>query len=251
MKTGIIIQARKGSTRLPGKVVMPFFEGQGILEIIIKKITSRYSKSFIILATTTSEIDNEVAELGRSLGVNVFRGSEDNVLERFINVTKQYQLEGVIRVCADNPFLDVDSFDEFLKWESVSHADYISYGISEDHPTIKTHFGLWAEYVSAAALKKAGELTREKLYIEHVTNYIYGHPEKFKIEIHPLPHNWKNEKSIRFTLDTSEDFDLLQAIYKKFKEEEISMQAETLIEYVKATPEILERMKNEIARWEK
>lgn len=251
MKIGIIIQARKGSTRLPSKVVMPFYEGDSVLKIILDKIALFYPKKQIILATTTSVIDDEVVAVGEQVGVNVFRGSEDNVLKRFIDVIDQYELDGVIRVCADNPFLDVESFTDFLKWESISHADYISYGISTSHPTIKTHFGFWAEYVRASALQKASTLTNEKLYIEHVTNFIYGNPNLFQVEIHPLPNSWSEEKDIRFTLDTPEDFELLQSIYTQFKKEGKSMDVENLISYVKDHPEIASKMSREIARWEK
>ncbi len=251
MKIGVIIQARKGSTRLPGKVVMPFFNKECILEIIIKRIAIKYPNIPIILATTVDEKDDEVVFIGESLGVNVFRGSEENVLSRFTEIIKAFELEGVIRVCADNPFLDVDSFNEFLNWQSESKADYIGFGISATHPTIKTHFGLWAEYVSAAALVKAEKLTQKKLFMEHVTNFIYGNANHFEVEIHELPYGWGNKKDIRFTLDSMEDFNILQSIYSNFKDMELEMTPKNLIEYVDENPGVSEMMKREIARWEK
>jgi spore coat polysaccharide biosynthesis protein SpsF len=251
MNLGIIIQARKGSTRLPGKVVMPFYEGEGVLEIIIKRIAEKYSTRQIILATTNNSSDDDIAKIGKSLGVDVFRGSEDNVLSRFTEVVKLNNLEGVIRVCADNPFLDVDSFVDFIRWETESKADYIGFGISPTHPTIKTHFGLWAEYVSSSALIKTSELTQEKLFVEHVTNFIYGNPSIFKIEIHPLPNNWSSEKNIRFTLDSKEDFDLLQKLYQDCILQNIKFSPTELISYVKKNSDIERQMGDQVARWEK
>ena len=251
MNLGIIIQARKGSTRLPGKVVMPFYEDKGVLEIIIKRVVAKYPKLKTILATTSESIDDDVAKLGQSLGVEVFRGSENNVLSRFTELVKLYNLDGVIRVCADNPFLDVDSFQEFIDWGAESKADYVGFGISSTHPTIKTHFGLWAEYVSASALIKASELTQEKLFVEHVTNFIYGNPDLFKIEIQPLPNNWANEKKIRFTLDTKEDFDLLQKLYQDCILLDIKFSPTELISYVKNNPDIERQMGDQVSRWEK
>jgi spore coat polysaccharide biosynthesis protein SpsF len=251
MKVGIVIQARKGSTRLPGKVVMPFYNDDSILSIIVHRILEIYPKEQVILATTESEVDDEVASVGNDLGVHVYRGSEEDVLDRFVQVINKYELSGVVRVCADNPFLDVSSFAQFIEWNEESQADYTSYGIADGHPTIKTHFGLWAEYVSASALVKASEMTEEKLYIEHVTNFIYGNPDVFEVEIKSLPHNWSKEKNIRFTLDSKEDFDLLADMYCHFIESKIEMTPKNLISYVKKNKNIENQMANQVARWEK
>lgn len=251
MNIGIIIQARTGSTRLPGKVVEPFVNGQSILEIIIERILVKYDAKNVILATTKSRSDDVIEQVGESLGIHVYRGSEENVLSRFTDIIRKFDLDGVVRVCADNPFLDVDSFEELIKWGSENKSDYVAYSVSDTTPTIKTHFGLWAEFVSAKALKKAEELTTEKLYLEHVTNFIYGNPETFKVDLHMLPNNWAYEKQIRFTLDTKEDFDLLKEMYQDCILQNISFSPSSLISYVKSHPEIEKEMANQIQRWEK
>lgn len=251
MNVGIIIQARTGSTRMPGKVVTPFFNSESILEIIIQRILSQYSANDVVLATTLSPLDDAVAQLGAALGVHVFRGSEENVLSRFTAVVGRYNYDGVIRVCADNPFLDVDSFASFIDWAKASSSDYTAFCTTENTPTIKTHYGLWAEYVSSRALLKAAELTQDKLYIEHVTNFIYGNPDQFKIDLHVLPKEWEHEKSIRFTLDSAEDFTLLQQIYENCMQTQYSLAPRSLLAYVKSKPEIEAKMSEQINRWEK
>ena len=251
MKTGIIIQARKGSTRLPGKVVEPFYKNESILEIIINRILKKYDPDKVVLATTDNVIDDEVEVVGLKAGIQVFRGDENNVLNRFTSVIKEYGFEGVIRVCADNPFLDVASFDEMQSWGERNKSDYSAYSVSDSTPTIKSHFGLWAEYVSSRALLKAEALTEEKLYQEHVTNYIYGNPEIFKVDLHVLPNNWGKEKNIRFTLDTKEDFELLKEMYQDCILQKIRFSPATLIAYVKSHPEIENKMAEQVQRWEK
>ena len=251
MNIGIIIQARTGSTRMPGKVVKPFYNDASILEIIIQRILTHFSPTDVVLATTTNTLDDAVEELGQRMGVNTFRGSENNVLSRFTDVITKYQYDGVIRVCADNPFLDVASFDTFIDWAKESESDYTAYGVSDNTPTIKTHFGLWAEYVSGKALLKAAKLTDEKLYLEHVTNFIYGNPHLFTVDIYKLPQQWLNEKSIRFTLDSEEDFNLLQEVYSECMKTNASLEPGSLLAYVKAKPQIEREMARQVKRWEK
>jgi len=251
MNIGIIVQARTGSTRLPGKVIEPFVNGQSILEIIIERILKQYDAKNLVLATTTNPTDDAVQQVGGDLGLNVYRGSEENVLNRFTDVVRNFKLDGVIRVCADNPFLDVDSFSELIKWGTENKSDYSSYSISDTTPTIKSHFGLWAEYVSGNALLKAEEMTNEKLFQEHVTNFIYGNPESFNVDLHLLPNGWANEKNIRFTLDTKEDFDLLKEMYQDCILQDNSFTPEGLISYVKSHPEIEAKMASQVQRWEK
>tara|TARA_R110002050_G_scaffold200591_1_gene335572 strand:- start:125168 stop:125923 length:756 start_codon:yes stop_codon:yes gene_type:complete len=251
MKIGIIIQARTGSTRLPGKVIEPFVGRQSILEIIIERILKQFDADQVILATTVSGSDDPIEKVGNDFGIHVFRGSEDNVLSRFTGVIRQFNLDGVVRVCADNPFLDVDSFHDLIKWGVENKADYSAFSISDTVPTIKSHFGLWAEYVSADALLRAEKLTTEKLYQEHVTNFIYGNSDKFAVDLHVLPHNWALEKNIRFTLDTEEDFKLLEKMYQDCILHTIKFSPASLISYVKAHPEIENEMAIQVQRWEK
>ena len=251
MNVGIVIQARKGSSRLPGKVVESFYNDQSILEIIIYRILKTYDAKKVVLATTTNSIDNEVEQIGQKVGVNVFRGSENNVLNRFTSVVKEYEFDGVIRVCADNPFLDVKSFSDLINWGTKPNVDYVGFSATDARPTIKTHFGLWAEYVSSNALLKAEELTTERFYQEHVTNFIYGNPQLFKIDLHELPNNWAKEKNIRFTLDTKEDFELLKELYQDCILQNIEFTPANLISYVKSQPLIEEKMAEQVIRWDK
>jgi len=100
----IIIQARLSSSRLPRKVLMPFVNNKSILQILIENLLKVFSKDQIILATTKSDIDDELEKFAINNKLNYFRGEESNVLKRFIDCAEHFKVSNIIRVCADNPF---------------------------------------------------------------------------------------------------------------------------------------------------
>lgn len=213
MSIGIIVQARLGSSRLPNKMVEPFYNGKGVLELLLDKIRSQLPDILIVVATTTNPIDDKIQNLCESLQINFYRGSEDNVLQRFIDTAKKYKIEKIIRVCADNPFLDIPDLKVLIQNSINSNADYLSFQTSDYKPTIQTHYGFWAEMVRLKALEKVIKLTLDKTYLEHVTNYIYLNPEEFNLELITISKSIEKKKNIRMTLDTIEDFKLLKEIY--------------------------------------
>ena len=238
MKDGIIIQARTGSTRLHNKILLPFYGEQRIIDILIANIKRACPDKCIVLATTSRAQDDVLAEVARQAGILSFRGDEDNVLDRFI------------RVCSDNPFLRPETFNTFFAEHNFCPADYIAYGFADGRPTIKSHLGLYSELTTIDALRRAAVSTQEKLYIEHVTIYLYTHPEKFKVRLLPLPAELEGRFDLRFTLDTMEDFTLLQELYATFHEK-TDRSVHALLQLVQSHPEYRARMLENIARNEK
>ena len=162
-KLGIIIQARTGSTRLPSKMILPFYGNDGILSILLSRLTQCKLADSIIVATTSSSPDDAICDLVREHRVKCFRGDENDVLDRFIQAARYYGISKIIRICADNPFLDIESLDSLILASENIDADYVSFCTSNHTPTIKTHFGFWAEYVTLAASQggcSAGDLHR-------------------------------------------------------------------------------------------
>ncbi len=187
MKDGIIIQARTGSTRLHNKILLPFYGGQRIIDILINNIKQACPGKCIVLATTNRPQDDVLAEVARRAGILSFRGDEDNVLDRFLCAAETFGIDRFIRVCSDNPFLRPETFATFFAEHTSSPADYIAYGFSDGRPTIKSHLGLYAELTTTEALRRVAAATQEKLNIEHVTIYLYTHPETFHVRLLPLP----------------------------------------------------------------
>lgn len=206
-QTGVIIQARTGSVRLPGKMIMPFWKSKSLLELLLLNFIEDAGNVPVVVATTNSEKDNELVAICNRLEVPVYRGDEEDVLSRFIGAAEFYGFKTVIRVCADNPFFDLPSSLKLVKKLNESNADYSGFLIG-GKPSIKTHIGLWGEAVTVNALKKAAILTQEKIYREHVTNFIYNNPENFSLVFSDAPYGLGDRTDLRFTLDTASDFEL-------------------------------------------
>ena len=224
MQTGIIVQARTGSTRLPNKVLLPFYQEHCILDIILQKLkTLNYP---VVVATSKHPNDNEIVKVANRNNIHVFTGSEENVLERYIYCAQENNFSNIIRVCADNPFIDTSYIEELVD----ESADYSAH-FFQDKPSIQTHWGVFAEFVSLAALKKIQSLTKEKTYLEHVTNYIYQNPELFTItKMNPPILCQAND--IRLTVDTDEDFKLAQTLYKLCVEKHSNFNLSTIVENI-------------------
>jgi spore coat polysaccharide biosynthesis protein SpsF len=217
MNIGIIIQARLASTRLPNKILLDFYKGKTILEILYDRIISNTNYP-VIVATTTNSNDDLLVDFCKKRKMNYYRGSEKDVLSRFISAAECYNFSHIIRVCSDNPCLYFPSIMELGSTLSqYTNSDYIGFKIGEK-PSILTHYGFWAELVCLNALYKANETDKE-IYHEHVTNYLYTHPEKFNIKWLELEEVIKNSTFVRLTVDDIIDFNNAQSIYKIVKED--------------------------------
>lgn len=241
---GVIIQARLGSKRFPRKVLMPFYGGDTVLEYLLKRIKRAINGIPIIVATSVEKIDDEIPELLKGCNdFSVFRGDECNVLDRFIKCATEYGFKKVIRVCADNPFLDVNGLGRLIDYMQKKNVDYAGYYI-DGTPSIKTHYGLWAEGVSLSALKKVAKITNEKVYLEHVTNYIYENEEIFDIAKIEGPIELPIGCPIRFTMDTEGDYVNLRSVCELLQGEDDCM--ENLLRVVQVNKTLLQDMRKEI-----
>ena len=244
MKTGIIIQARKGSTRLPNKMVLPFYKGKGVLELLLEKLIKEFPKEQIVLATTVNINDDELVKMADSFKINIFRGRENNVLDRFINAGDKFAFKNIIRICADNPFLDIPHIHFLIQKIEKDRFDYISYKTESGLPTIKSHLGLFTEAVTLKALKSVNKKTKLPLYLEHVTNYIYEYKNDFRILLIELPQYMSHTESIRLTLDTKEDFEMEKELFINFQ----NLDTKALINHLKQDKSLLNRMELEITK---
>lgn len=249
--TKIIIQARTGSTRLPQKMILPFYENEGIFSLLLKKLISSFDKNDIILATSLNENNDVLVEIAKHHGVNYYRGSENDVLQRFIDAAKEFDAENIIRVCADNPFLDVFYIELLIEKFENFNCDYLSYVTSDGTPSIKTHYGFWAEAVKLSALEKVRELTDENLYHEHVTNFIYANREIFDVNFFKIIPEIDRHKDIRLTIDTQVDFDIQKEIYARLNSYIPNFTSLNVIDFLEDNPHYLEIMKNEILKNQK
>ena len=246
MSIGIVIQARMQSTRLPGKVLLPFWDGEPILGIQIRNIKSAVDAPVIVAIPRDASCD-PLEEFVLSRGAECFRGDEQDVLERFIGAAELNGLSGIVRVCSDNPFLDMASLAELLATARRNPGcDYVSFNVA-GRPSILTHFGFWAEYVGAGALRRVRELTAERLYHEHVTNYVYTHPDSFSIHWIEVPEEVAAYSDIRLTIDTAADMDICRKVYGAVTDNGTRPSSlSAVLAYLEGEPEIRAMMRKQI-----
>ncbi|OEK05206.1 cytidylyltransferase domain-containing protein [Roseivirga misakiensis] len=245
----IIVQARLSSARLPGKILKPFFNGKSILDLQFEALKAL--KLPFVLATTTNKADDLLVEWAQKNEVQFFRGSEHNVLQRFIDCAEQHDAEFLIRICSDNPFIQTTDITGFLQ-KLKAGVDYVSFSDYEGVPAIRKHWGLFVEGVSLKALKKADALLEddESFYREHVTNFIYGHADKFDVELIPAVAEIIHRNDLRFTIDTEQDFNNMQNLATLVSQKEASS-IKGLVDIVDAHQHFLKEMKEGIAKFNK
>ena len=212
MKTGIIVQARMGSTRLPGKILKNFYDDKTLLDIMLDKL-HKIKGVKVIVATSDSASDDQLDSFLKSKGEIVFRGSENDVLSRFVQAARDNGIDDIVRICSDNPFIDVEGIDKLIESSKGSDADYIGFRIN-GKPSILTHFGFWGEFVRLSALEKVAQTTPAGTPAhEHVTYHIYNHPDEYKCEWVEAPRFLQGREDIRLTVDTPDDFANAQIVY--------------------------------------
>ncbi|PNU21156.1 acylneuraminate cytidylyltransferase [Geothermobacter hydrogeniphilus] len=196
-RLGVIIQARMGSTRLPGKVLKPVGD-RPLLGVILRRLERLQSPAEIIVATSELQRDDPVATFCLQTGVRCFRGSEEDVLDRYYHCATGYRFSQVVRLTADNPFVDVAELDRLIRRHLASQADY-------SHSFASLPVGVGAEIFSYQALEESFNHGHLPHHREHVNEFIQERPGRFRIAtLNAAP--GKHRPDIRLTVDTPEDY---------------------------------------------
>ena len=211
LTVGIIVQARMGSTRLPGKVMMEV-SGKSLLEHLVLRLKKVKNADQIIIATTTSLKDDTIEALAVKLSFDFFRGSEANVLQRYYQTAKKYNLDVIVRITADCPLMDPIVVEQIIAcYFDNQPVDYVSNTLQRTFPR-----GLDVEVFSFGALAEAYQAAQRDYELEHVTPYFYQ-SGKFRVLNYS---NSRNSANYRLTVDTQEDFNLIQQIYSAFSSDD-------------------------------
>lgn len=167
-KTIAVIQARMGSNRLPGKSLIKVYKSFSLLELVLMRVKQSNQVDQVVLATSEDKNCDPLQKLADSLGVVVIRGSETNVLSRFVKAIKLLQPKAVVRICADNPLISPEEIDKLVCFFLSEELDYATNNTFE----CGLPDGLGAEIIKAEILEKLPEITDQPLHLEHVTEYI-------------------------------------------------------------------------------
>lgn len=236
MRICAIIQARVGSSRLHRKVLMKLGD-KNILEHVIARLKKVGGLSCIAVATTQELGDDPVAEVAQRSSVECFRGSEYDVLSRMIGAAQAFEADVVVRVCADNPFVDPLFVEELMQFSIKQKLDYAGYRLSNGTPAILTGIGLFAEVVTLPALIKTHAAAYDDAHYEHVTYFIYTHPDEFRIGYKAVNVRIENAH-LWLTVDTKRDLELTRRIYNSLVQMNKPVTTKEIIKYVAQHPDI-------------
>jgi spore coat polysaccharide biosynthesis protein SpsF len=202
-----VVQARTGSTRLPGKVLAPV-RGMPMLAFMLGRLGTDAGDALVV-ATTDSDRDDAVAEVAEAAGAEVVRGPEHDVLGRFALVMQAYRAEHVIRLTADCPLMDPALVDAVVARHLASDADYTTNVLPRTFPK-----GLDVEVCRASALDAAHRTATDRREREHVTPFLYRHPERFRLA------NVRHDDDLsreRWTVDTPADLAFVQDVAERLE----------------------------------
>lgn len=228
MTTGIIIQTRMSSTRLPGKVMLPLAGKPMLWHVVMRSKQSRLAER-VIVATSTDPSDDPIETWCKQNAVDCFRGSLNDVLDRFYQCAVAFKLTAIVRITSDCPLVDQGIIDQGIK-KLNDHSidiDYVSNVLNRTFPR-----GLDCEIFTLAALSEADAHATSTDEREHVTPWIVAHTKTLVLDVDPSFYG-----HFRLTVDEQADYDLMTQLYDRFYQENQLLDTKEIIAYLNQHPE--------------
>jgi spore coat polysaccharide biosynthesis protein SpsF (cytidylyltransferase family) len=226
-----IVQARVGSTRLPGKVLKEV-AGKPMLWHLINRLKRAKNLDRIVVATSQKKEDKKIIELAEELKVESFAGSEEDVLDRYYKAATKFGADTIVRITADCPLLDSQLIDEMIEYfEKEKDIDYLSNVHPPTYPD-----GLDVEIFTYKALEKAWKSAKLRADREHVTPYITNNRDIFKIK------NFRNKidlSHMRWTVDEPEDYEFVKEVYRHLYKEGEFFDTHDILDLLNRHPNLL------------
>ena len=233
-----IVQARMGSSRLPGKVLKEIL-GKPLLWYLIDRL--KWSKTIdkIVIATTTNERDKPILKLADEMGTDSFTGSEDDVLDRYYQAAKKYGMDTLVRITADCPLIDPELVDKIIRryLENRGRFDYVHSGLSFPDGIVET------EVFSFSDLERAWREAMLSSEREHVTPYIWKNPNLFRCDV---VENEQDLSYIRLVVDDERDLKLVSEVFLNLYKEGEIFHLKDILDFLKIRPELLELNKRTV-----
>lgn len=233
-----IVQARVGSIRLPNKV-MKYLEDKTVLEHVCSRVRRSKYIDEVFVATTIDKNNLPLIQLCSSQNIRVFCGSEDDVLDRFYQLSKLIRPNHILRVTSDCPVIDPDVIDLIIENHLRLNSDYTSNTIVDSYPD-----GLDTEIFSFLVLERSWKEANLISEREHVTPYMKKHPDLFSIKSIVSDINYADK---RWTLDTESDYEFLKLIFKKLYKKKYFFGMNDILQLLKEQPS-LEKINSNIIR---
>ena len=206
MRIVATIEARMTSTRLPGKVLLPCL-GRPMLDLMIERLRRVPELDDIVIATTTNQADDPIEQLCHDLSVSVWRGSEDNVMERVLQAAQNFNADVIVELTGDCPLIDPAIVQHCIHAWLDSGSDYLANCLVRSYP-----IGMDTQVFWTKTLADAFSRTTDLNDLEHVSLFIYRHPELYKLtEVEASKEH--TDPELRLTLDTQDDYRLISTIF--------------------------------------
>lgn len=229
MRIAAIVQARTGSTRFPNKVFANL-SNKPLIWHVFNRLKSSQLINSLILATTENPNDDSLIEWANENGIFYYRGSENDVLSRYYFAAKKFNIDIIIRITADDPFKDPEIIDMIVESFIKNKLNFISNNNPPTYPE-----GLDVEVFDIESLELAFNNSKDSYEREHVTQYFYRNPEKFKIQNF---YNFENTSNLRWTIDTEVDYKMATEVYNNLFNERNCFNYKDIIEFLKKFPKI-------------
>ncbi len=226
-----------GSDRLPGKVLKKI-NGRPMLEYVINRVKLSKNLDKVILAIPSASQDDILFKLAKKLNTICIRGSEKNVLSRYLKAAKGTNTDVIIRITADAPLIDPRIIDEMLDSFEKEKCDYLINDVRhKGHPR-----GFDVDVFFTKCLEKTSKLANTDYHKEHITTFMLDHPEIFKVRYYKAPKNLCRP-NYRLCVDEKLDLILIKKIFKHFRKREY-FSAQEIIEYIDKNPKLADINKN-------
>jgi len=205
------IEARMGSSRLPGKTMAPIYNGMPLLECVVRRFRACRMLDDVVVATSVEKGDDVIADWCHTHRVAVFRGSEDNVLERIANTARQFKADAIVQMGADSAYLDYELIDHLIRYYQAGHYDYLCNDLKLTYP-----LGVYGHVVRVTKLL---ELSQKQDIADKdrsdVVRYFWEHPKEYSILNIEAPPEF-HEPQLRLTIDYPEDMEQARSVYAHF-----------------------------------
>lgn len=226
-----VVAARVGSSRMPGKTLAPLAGSPALAHIIRRLRRSRFLDG-VVVATTTSLSDDPIRACALAEGARAFSGSSEDVLNRTLKAAESVGADGIVQVTGDCPLIDVAVCDTVIERFLEAAPDYASNGLTQTYPR-----GMDVEVFPTAVLRDVASRTTDPADREHVTIWIYEHPERYRLlNVEAPPH--QRRPALRLTLDTPEDHALISALYDALHPRDPTFGLDAVLAYLERHPEL-------------
>jgi spore coat polysaccharide biosynthesis protein SpsF len=222
-----IIEARMTSKRLPGKVLADI-GGQPALAVMVERLKFISELDDIVIATTSNATDNVVEALARKLDVLCWRGSEDDVLQRVLDAARHYRADIIVELTGDCPLIDPTVVSKVLSSYLDAGVDYVSNILERSFP-----IGMDTQVFATDVLADVARRTSDPIDREHVSLYIYRHPEFYTLR-NVLASANETRPKLRLTLDTFEDLELIRSVFNALRSKRVNFSILEMLMYLDA-----------------